>query len=270
VTGGIPQYLKAVSRAKTVEAGIESAYFTKDGFLYEEPQNLLKQELREPALYNSIIAAVAGGATKLNEIATKVKETDSKVAKYIKNLIGLGIIEKEKSIFAESERSSIYCIKDNMYRFWYRFVPGVVTLVENGYENIYEKKIKQFMPEFMGRVFEVVCLQYLIRLNIKDELPFLFDTIGRWWGGSPITKKETEIDLIAVSKNKLIVGECKWQNEEIGQKVYKDVKEKAAMFTDKDIYYYLFSKAGFTTGLIEEAKRDNKLKLVGLDDLFVV
>jgi len=269
VSGGIPQYLKAVSRAATVEAGIESAYFSKDGFLYEEPQNLLKQELREPALYNAIIAAIAGGASRLNEIATKVRETDSKVMKYIRNLIDLGIIEKEIPMLAENERNGVYCIKDNMYRFWYRFVPSVVTLIENGYEHIYEKKVKPFVPDFMGRVFEGVCRQYLTRLNIKDKLPFLFDTIGRWWGGNPLTKKEMEIDVIAVAGSKLIIGECKWQSEEVGQKVYTDLKDKAAIFVGKDIYYYIFSKAGFSTGLLDEAKKDNRLKLVGLNDLFV-
>ena len=31
----------------------------------------MKQELREPGVYNSIITAIAGGASRINEIATK-------------------------------------------------------------------------------------------------------------------------------------------------------------------------------------------------------
>jgi AAA+ ATPase superfamily predicted ATPase len=268
VTGGVPQYLNEISRFSSIEVGIASTFFTKNGFLYEEPQNLLKQELREPALYNTIITAIAGGATKLGEIATKVKEPDSKIAKYIRNLIALGILEKEFSIFAKNDRSGIYCIKDNMYRFWHRYVPGMVTLIENGYDHIYEKRIKSFIPEYMGRVFEAVCRQYLLRLNVRDCLPFLFDEIGRWWGGNPITKKETEVDIVAVAKDSIIVGECKWQNEEMGQRVYNDLREKAAMFTGRDVYYFLFSKSGFTPALIEAGVRDNRLTLVSLDDLF--
>lgn len=38
---------------------------------FDEPSNLLKQELRDPATYHSIISAIAGGASRLNEIATK-------------------------------------------------------------------------------------------------------------------------------------------------------------------------------------------------------
>ncbi|MCL2607245.1 MAG: ATP-binding protein [Methanomassiliicoccaceae archaeon] len=269
VTGGIPLYLKVISRWSTVEKGIDKAFFTKEGFLYEEPHNLLKQELREPALYNSVITAIANGSTKLIEISAKVKEEDSKVAKYIRNLIDLVILEKELSMFAKNERDGIYRIRDNMYRFWHRFVPDAVTLIESGYENIYEKKVKQFIPDFMGQVFEAVCEQYLLRLNVKDRLPFLFDNIGRWWGGNPLTKKEMEIDVIASSKDgKLIIGECKWKNKEVGSDVYRDLKEKAAVFTGKEIHYYLFSKSGFTRNLKEDAANDSRLTLVSQEDLF--
>jgi hypothetical protein len=120
----------------------------------------------------------------------------------------------------------------------------------------------------MGRMFEAVCQQYLIRLNAAEKLPFLFEKIGRWWGGSPITKKETEIDIIATDKENLIAGECKWVSDEVGLKTYKELKEKAAIFADKEIYYYLFSKSDFSSGLIEEEKKDDRLTLVDLKDLF--
>ncbi len=46
-------------------------FFDRSCYLYEEPANLLKQELREPAVYNAIIKAIAEGASRLNEIVTK-------------------------------------------------------------------------------------------------------------------------------------------------------------------------------------------------------
>ena len=268
--GGIPPYLNAIAKETTVERGIARAFFTKEGFLYEEPQNLLKQELREPALYNSIIATIAGGSTKLGETAAKVKEEDSKVAKYIKTLIGLGILEKDVSMLSKNERNGIYRIKDNMYRFWYYFVPESVTLIENGYEHTYEKRVEPFISDYMGPAFETICKQYLMRLNVKNRLPFLFNDIGKWWGGNPITKEETEIDVVAANKGQLIIGECKWKNKKTGLDVYRELKEKAAIFADKDIFYFIFSKSDFTLGLTEEAEGDDKLTLVGLDDLFRV
>jgi AAA+ ATPase superfamily predicted ATPase len=270
VTGGVPQYLSVISRAATVEEGIEEAFFAKDGYLYEEPQNLLKQELREPAMYNAIITAIANGSTKLSEIAAKTGEKDNKVAVYIKNLIDLGILEKETPMLSRNERNGIYRIKDNMYRFWYRFIPSRVTLIDTGRGHIYKEKVQPLVNDFMGPVFEDICMQYLLRLNVKGELPFLFESIGRWWGGNHITKKEMGIDIVALSENNMIIGECKWRNKETGQDVYYGLKEKAAVFAGKDIHYYIFSRSGFTAGLKKEAEEDEMLTLVELADLFKV
>ena len=270
VTGGIPQYLNEISQFGSIEDGIEKAFFTKNGYLYEEPHNLLKQELREPAFYNAIINAIATGSTKLNVISGKVGEMDNKVAKYVKNLIDLGIIEKEISVLAKNDRNGIYRIKDNMYLFWYRFVKENVSRVESRYQNIYKEMVEPQITEFMGHVFENICLQYLTRLNISGRLPFSFDGAGRWWGGNPITKQETEIDIIAHSKKEIIFGECKWKNDKVGPDVYSELKKKAAMFSERELYYYIFSKSGFTESLKKEAEMDDRLKLVGLNDLFDV
>ena len=63
--------------------------------IFEEPENLLKQEVREPAVYNAIITAVATGSSRMSEIATKIGETTSVCSQYMKNLINLGLIRKE-------------------------------------------------------------------------------------------------------------------------------------------------------------------------------
>jgi len=272
VTGGIPQYLKVISKAANVERGIEEAFFTKDGFLYEEPQNLLKQELREPATYNTIIKAIANGSTKMNEIASKIGEKDGKVAIYIKNLIGLGIIEKTAPMFTDTDRGGIYRIKDGMYRFWHRFVPSVTEMIAAGDGGVYEEDVRPFISDFMGPAFEDICMQYMMRMNIKRRLPFRFTRIGRWWGGNPVTKKETEIDVVASSRDgtKIIVGDCKWRNKMMGLNLYDDLKERAALFPGKEINYYMFSRSGFSQELREEAEKDKKLRLICLDDLFKV
>jgi AAA+ ATPase superfamily predicted ATPase len=268
VTGGIPLYLNIISKEKDVAAGIEGSFFATDGFLYEEPNNLLKQELREPATYNSIIGAIASGSTRLNVIAEAVKEDKTKVAKYIKVLIDLGILEREVPVLSKTDRAGIYAVKDNMYRFWYRFVWKNIDAVESGRTNIYRKQAEPFITDFMGHIFEDVCMQYMVRLNVNERLPFIFDKIGRWWGGNPITKKETEIDMVAASKDSLILGECKWRSKETGMDVYKELKEKGRVFPTEDAYYFIFSKSGFTDDLKEEAKKDGRITLVGPGDLF--
>lgn len=41
-------------------------------FLSEEPTSLLRQEVREPAIYTAIITAIAAGASRMSEISNKM------------------------------------------------------------------------------------------------------------------------------------------------------------------------------------------------------
>jgi len=272
-TGGIPHYLNAISAHGSVRDGIDKAFFSTSGLLYEEPYNLLKQELREPALYNSILTAVANGATRLNEISGKTRQPDSAIGKYIRNLIEMGILEKSSPIFSDSDRNGIYRIKDGMYRFWYRFIPDTVGLIEGGCEHVFLDTEEAKISDFMGSAFEDVCKQYLTRLNVRGGLPFVFSKIGGWWGGNPKTKKETEIDIVAASKDNAILGECKWTNKKTDGGIYAELREKASAvpnLADRDVCYYLFSRSGFTESLRKEADGNEKLRLVDLKDLFAL
>jgi len=94
-TGGVPEYLSKINSQKNVRENIIELFLTTSGHFFEEPSNLIKQELREPSTYNVIIEAIASGASRLNEIATKCKLESNKCAKYIASLISLGLISKE-------------------------------------------------------------------------------------------------------------------------------------------------------------------------------
>ena len=100
-----------------MEDNIKNTYLNPTSSIYEEPQNLLKQEVREPAIYNAIIAAIATGYTKMSEISTKVGEDTSVCATYIKNLVSLGIVKRETPFGEDSARKTIYSLEDNMFRF---------------------------------------------------------------------------------------------------------------------------------------------------------
>ena len=87
ITGGIPHYINKLGVRGDIDAALLENFFEPSAYLFEEPENLLKQELREPAVYNSIIAAIAGGASRANEIATKVGIESAKCAKYLKRYL---------------------------------------------------------------------------------------------------------------------------------------------------------------------------------------
>ena len=269
--GGTALYLQQAQNQKTVEDAITNTILKTTGYLYEEPLLLLRQEVQQPGIYSAVIEAIASGATRANEIALKTGEESAKCLKYIGALRELGIVRKELP-FGEkdSSRKALYQLSDFMFRFWYRYVARNKTLLETDAQKIvWEKRIVPDFSSYMGYVFEIVCRDYLLHQNSQGTLPFLFTEIGRWWGTDKRTHEQIEIDLIARDRNDYLFAECKWRNELLDINVLKKLKEKALAFGGKQeaVYYALFSKSGFTRGVIEEAAHDPNLLLFDLNDL---
>ena len=269
IAGGTPQYLYRIKGNKNIEEGIKNEFLNKSGALYEEPRNLLMQELREPLVYNTIIRSIAGGAVKSNDIVIKTGEESKKISKYLARLISLHLVKKELPVLNPRERNSIYRLSDNMFRFWYRFVINNSMTIESGmFDYVYKEKILPQLAEYMGYIFEDICIQYMKRQNKALVLPVVFGSIGRWWGNNPLEKKQEEIDLIALNGKTAIFGECKWKDI-VGVDVLTDLKRKSEMFRQfNKKYYYIFSKGGFSKGLQTIASQDKSVRLISLDDIY--
>ena len=153
-----------------------------------------------------------------------------------------------------------------MFRFWYRFIPGNMSSIVSGLsEIVYDKAVAPQLSNYMGQAFEQICTQYLIRENSKRSLPFVFGSIGRWWGNNPNKKRQEEIDILAIDEDNAIFGECKWKNELIGISVFYELVENSKLFKQyKNKYYFLFSKTGFTKELEDSYAKMNNLELVDL------
>lgn len=268
IAGGTPQYLLMLNDEISIEDNIKNTHLNPNSFIYEEPNNLLKQEVREPAIYNAIISAIAGGASKLSEIAGKVGEDTSVCSMYIKNLIMLGIVNKEAPYGEETTRKTIYSVADNMFRFWYRFVPGNVSIISRGAVDLAYKRIEPNLSDYMGAVFEEICKQYLWKLLLEGKSTVDFTDIGRWWGTDPKTRQQVEIDIMgAEDKNTALFAECKWKNEKVDTAVLETLIEHSNLFHYQNKHYYLFSKSGFTKGCQEKTAEMENVTLVSYADM---
>ena len=268
IVGGTPQYLIQMNDRLSVEDNIKNTYLNPISFLFEEPTNLLKQEVREPAIYTAIITAIATGASRMSEISTKVGEDTNVCTSYIKNLINLGIVQKENPYGEKNSRKSIYSIEDNMFRFWYRFVLDNNSVIARGATDLVYKRIEPHLSDYMGKVFEEICKQYLWKLLLSGKCPVEFNSLGRWWGNDPVEKKQTEIDIMGEQdKTTALFAECKWTNEKVDLGILETLIKRSRLFTYTDLHYYLFSKSGFTKGCIDKAKEMGNVQLVSYKDI---
>lgn len=267
IMGGTPQYLMQLDDRLSIEDNIKNTHLNPASSIFEEPNNLLKQEVREPAIYNAVITAIATGATKLSEISGKIDEDTSVCATYIKNLISLGIVKKEMPYGEKSGRKTIYSIEDNMFRFWYRFVPGNTSLISRGAADLAYSRIAPELSAYMGGVFEEICKQYLWRLLLAGKCAVSFTELGRWWGTNPKTRTQEEIDIMGTDKDSALFGECKWTNDKVDLGVLETLVERSSLFHFKRTHFYLFSKSGFTKGCIDRAAELGNVSLVSYGDM---
>ena len=269
VTGGIPEYLSRIRSNQSMDDNIKELFFDESGRLFDEPGNLLKQELQDPSSYHSIITAIAGGASRLNEIATKTGLASSGCSAQIQSLITLGIIKKETPLTEGiKSRKTLYTLEDFMFLFWYRFVrPNLSGIMRGIGETIYGVSVKPQISHFMGYIFEEICKQYLYLPQIYMTLPFPAGEFARWWRNNPKKKRQEEIDLMAENGLEAIFGECKWRNELADVDILETLQERSGLFHYQKQSYMIFSKTGFTEKLKLREQEEENVRLISFEDM---
>ena len=204
----------------------------------------------------------------MSEISSKVGEDTNVCATYIKNLINLGIVQKETPYGEKVSRKSVYSIEDNMFRFWYRFVPDNNSIIARGASDLAYKRIEPQLSYYMGKVFEEICKQYLWKQLLCSKCPLEFTSLGRWWGNNPKERSQAEIDIMGEQdKNTALFAECKWTNEKVDLGVLETLVKRSELFNYKNKHYYLFSKSGFTKGCEDKANDMGNVILVKYSDM---
>lgn len=266
VTGGTPLYLRRFDYQRPLRTNILSEVLSPSALLYNEPEFLLRTELRTPGRYMSILEAVALGHTTPNEIAGASGIEPGPLSKYLRTLRRLRLLQREVPVTADAKKSkrSRYRLGDEFLRFWFRFVEPNRSSIEAAPGMVYTETIEPNLPDHVADTFEDICREAIWRTVRSGELQ-PYGEIGRWWYG------DAEIDIVGLSpgEDRILFGECKWTAEPVGRGVVTRLEEAAADVrwgpADREEQFALFSKSGFTDGLGDEL--GEHWWLVDLDDL---
>lgn len=272
--GGVPYYLEQVDSSRSFRDNLASLYFNPSGFLFDEPYGLLRQEFSEPALYASLLRAIAGGANRTKLMADKVGVDATTIPKYLSSLCQLGIIEKVTP-FGENERLSrrgIYRICDACYDFWFRFVMPRISDIEGGFGDALVHRLpEQQLDDYLGHRFEQLCLEWLGEQARAGQLPIAVTRLGSWWGTNPVTRSQDDIDVIAADpmEHKMLIGECKFREK------FDETAELTDLDAKRDLVkgyategIMLFTKKSVSPGTIRKCERRKDVLLVTLDQMY--
>lgn len=269
IFGGIPYYLQLCDPNLPLKDNVVRLLLTETGTLVDEPNTLLQTELHEPVFYSSVLAAIADGCNTTSEIAGRLGVKAEKITSYAAKLVALHLISNTKSLDAdEKARNRRFRLDDSLISFWRRFVRPSLTAISGGFgEDVYKHVVSSGFSEYMGIAFEAIALDYA-RLHIKERLGLPATEVGQIWG-----HPDFDIDVAGRLLNgEYFYGECKWTNADIDMGQLRQLRESSEKTrygrgtTGK--HFLLFSKASFSTDLIEFAKDETRrVHLLTTDDL---
>jgi len=260
VLGGMPAYLGDFDHGLGLLENIEDRILRRGTFLYNEPRLLLQSELRDPTNYFSVLEAIAGGATRPNEIAQRAGLPLSALSYYLNNLRDLRLVERTVPATEprpERSRRALYRLADGFFRFWFRYVLPNRSLLERGQRELVIGKVAAELDIYTGLAFEEICRQQVWRLSEAGRLPFTVRRVGGWWS------RTAEVDLCAVGEKEILVGECKWWAGPVGLNVLDELRARAGEVARVAGHLRprlaLFARSGFTPEVEEVARNEDVL-----------
>lgn len=244
--GGVPGYLARLDPALDLERNLERRVLARGEPLYEEVPFLLREELREPRVYQAVLATIAAGATRFGEISSKVGLDKANLSRYLGTLGELGLIEREVPVMEarpDKSRKGRYRITDPFVATWYAFVHPYRDRLERGRASeVMDAEVRRRLPIWLGTAVEPVLAELLPR---TDVVPFEVAFTGRQW--SP--QAELDVVMLDRERRRAMVAEVKWTagaTPKSAMAALRTRAEKVPELSDLELSYALVSRAGFS------------------------
>lgn len=266
IFGGIPAIWNLVDKKLSLKENIIQNVCNPNSLLFHYGEWIIDRSLRETSVYNTILAAMAEGKHKLNELYQHTGFSRAKISVYIKNLMELGILEKDNSIDTEGRDNllkGIYGIKHQFVHFTYKFLfPNKELLNEVGAELFYQNIIKSELNRFAQNSFCEICREYIEMENKKGNLPFAVKSVGKWTG------KAGNIDILAMNEDgKTLIGLCVFDKPMMKYEDYEWLLFCAKQAKVSADYIYLISAGGFDEKLHLTQKSRGNIRLLTPDKM---
>ncbi|GIF43041.1 AAA family ATPase [Actinoplanes xinjiangensis] len=285
VVGGTPAYRHEFTQGDsptTIEdfdAWVIRTALNPQTPLFREARYLLAEEsaIRDPALYHSVLAAIAAGNTTNGGIANFIGRKSDHITHPLNVLEDCALIAREPDVFRPA-------------RARYRIVEPLITFYEavmrkrwaeleiHRAEQVWTTTRQTFLTQVAGPHFEALCRAFALESGYA-AFPEQPSEVGSGTVNDPANRTQIEIDVVALaaqhpnSPRRIVsLGEAKW-GEVIGHRHLDRLVRARALLrpmgydTDSTVLA-LYGGAGFTEELTAAAAEDDRILLVDLDRLY--
>jgi uncharacterized protein len=278
VAGGMSLYLDELGRGGTLRQRVCARALDPRGPLFNDPREVLEEELRYPGVYYSLLEALCTGSKSLADLATALGRRTPDLQGYLKTLRGMRVVERHVPVTArEDERNHRWSLGDGFMRFWFRFVFPYQEELKTGLTPsvLYREEIEPQFADHVSPTFEALCRQWLLRSGRATR-------VGAWWGNAlnehrrAKTRMTEEIDVVGLTRSTAaVVGECKWTKKPMSLEVLEDLhtykipamRQAKVRFAKGGPQTVLFSRSGFREDLRRVAEQRDDVTLVSVEQL---
>jgi hypothetical protein len=286
IVGGTPAYRREFTRGDAPSGPDDfDAWVVRTALnpltpLFREARYLLAEEtdIREPAIYHSVLAAIALGNTTNGAIGTYVGRRSDQLTHPLTVLEDSALITREPDLFRSGR--STYRITEPLITFYEAIMRRRWPELELGLADaVWRAGQSTFSAQIAGPHFEGICRSYatLHGAEAFGELPA---EIGSGTINDAAGKSQLEVDVAALAvpapnepRRILSLGEAKW-GEVMGIGHLRRLERAAALlaarkYDTRETVLACYSGAGFDPGLREQAIRDpRRIRLFSLQDLY--
>lgn len=264
IIGGYPGLWKYFDSRLNVKENIVMKLLADNGPLRMVINNILNYELRELNVYSTILASLAGGKYKLNEIHEHTGFSRAKISVYLKNLMELELVEKVYSIDTEGRdntQKGIYRIAHPLIRFYFAYMYANFDPRLDA-EKCYTEYVAPTIRSFAEEAFCKVAGEFFERKLNDSTLAYSFDRMGLWYGKAGI------LPVVTVDEDgNYMVGMCSFERPIM---TYQDYEWMFYLFDQAKIspkYIYLFAARDFDEKIQLECKVRGNIRAVTLENI---
>jgi AAA+ ATPase superfamily predicted ATPase len=284
IVGGTPAYRRQLVR-DDAPAGpddfgpwVVRSVLNPDRPLLREARYLLAEEteIRDPALYHSVLAAIAAGNQTWGGIANYIGRKTADIAHPLNVLEDAGLVTRETDAFRAGRAR--YRITEPLITFYEAVMRPRWADLEIGLAaEVWADARPTFAAQVLGPHFEGLCREFA-RTEGRRLVGVPVGEVASGAVADPGRKTQIEVDVAVLAparsgqpRQVISLGEAKW-GKVMGRRHLERLRRAQALLNVKGFdttgtTLACYSGAGFDPDLCEAARRGDVL-LVGLDQLY--
>lgn len=281
VVGGTPAYRRFVdddgpTGLSDFDAWVLRTMLDPASPLFREARYLLEEEteIRDTALYHSVLAAVANGNGNRGGIANYIGRRAADIGHHLNVLEDCGLVRRDPDVFRSGRTR--YHVAEPLITFYQVVMRPRWGLLESGRAAaVWEDARARFSAQVLGSHFEQICRQFAAAAPAA-----LFGALPAEVGAGVVTdpgrRSQIEVDVVVFAaavpgepRRILSLGEAKW-GEILGRRHVERLHRARKLLAERgydvrDTTLTCYSAAGFAPDLSSD---DERVVTIGLDDLY--